>query len=106
MSGPMTKTLVDLWRLVWQEKPQAIVMVTNLKEGDKVKCQQYWPDASNEDYGPFTVTLLEQQIFTDYTIRTFQVKVSLKVGNTLTYNHILFIINVHTCTSAKKSKFI
>ena len=84
MKGPMTKTLVDFLRLVWQEKPQAIVMVTNLKEGDKVKCQQYWPEASNEDqmYGPFTVTLLEQQIFADYTIRTLQVKVSLKLDNT------------------------
>ena len=80
----MTKTMVDFWRLVWQEKPQAIIMVTNLKEGDKVKCQQYWPEASNENYGPFIVTLTEQQIFTDYTIRTLQVKVSLKLGSTLT----------------------
>ena len=76
MAGPMTKTLVDFWRLVWQEKPQAIIMVTNLKEGDRVKCQQYWPEASSENFGPFSVTLTEQQIFTDYTIRTLLVKVS------------------------------
>ena len=72
----MKKTLVDFWRLVWQEKAQTIIMVTNLKEGDRVKCQQYWPEASSENFGPFSVTLTEQQIFTDYTIRTLLVKVS------------------------------
>ena len=37
----MSKTLVDFWRLIWQERPQIIVMVTNLKEGSKSKCEQY-----------------------------------------------------------------
>ena len=40
----MKKTLVDLWRVIWQERPVCIVMVTNLKEGTKSKCEQYWPD--------------------------------------------------------------
>ena len=75
LTGPMSKTLVDFWRLVWQEKPQSIVMVTNLKEGEKVKCQQYWPEANSESFGPFSITLLEQQIYTDYTVRTLQVQV-------------------------------
>ena len=39
--GPKDRTLVDFWRLVWQERPVTIVMVTNIKEGNKVKCQQY-----------------------------------------------------------------
>ena len=82
MTGPITKTLVDFWRLVWQEKPQAIIMVTNLKELDKIKCQPYWPEASSETFGPFSVTLTEQQVFTDYTIRTLQVKVRLKLDTT------------------------
>ena len=77
MAGPMKKTLVDFWRLVWQEKAQTIIMVTNLKEGDKVKCQQYWPEVESESFGPFSVTLTEQQVFTDYIIRTLFVKVNL-----------------------------
>ncbi len=69
--------LVDFWRLVWQEKPPTIVMVTNLKEGNKKKCEQYWPDSGSSSYGPFKVTLTEQLVFPDYTMRTMQVTVSI-----------------------------
>ena len=34
--APVTKTLADFWQLIWQEHPPTIVMVTNLKEGEKV----------------------------------------------------------------------
>ncbi len=72
----MTKNLVDFWRLVWQERPPAIVMVTNLKEGSKVKCQQYWPDSGTKSFGPFEVTITDQQTFADYSLRIFHVAVS------------------------------
>ena len=75
--GPLPKTLVDFWRLVWQEKPPTIVMVTNLKEGNKTKCQQYWPETGASKYGPFQVTITDQQHFADYVIRTLTVSVSV-----------------------------
>ena len=75
--GPMPKTLVDFWRLVWQERPPTIVMVTNLKEGTKTKCQQYWPDAGAQSFGPFLVTITDQQILADYTTRSLLVQVSV-----------------------------
>ena len=79
LAGPLPTTLVDFWRLVWQEKPHVIVMVTNLKEGNKIKCQQYWPDSGTKSYGPFQITITDQQIFADYTIRILQVAVSIDV---------------------------
>ena len=36
LEAPVAKTLTDFWRLIWQEHPPTIVMVTNLKEGEKV----------------------------------------------------------------------
>ena len=69
------KTVVDFWRLIWQEHPPTIVMVTNLTEGSHVKCQQYWPDSGGEDFGPFRVVIIDEQIFADYTIRTLSVSV-------------------------------
>ena len=54
----------------------SIVMVTNIKEGNKIKCQHYWPDSGSKNYGPFQVTITDQQTFADYTIRTFQMAVS------------------------------
>ena len=75
--GPTPNTIVDFWQLVWQEKPPSIVMVTNLKEGTKTKCQQYWPDAGAQSFGPFQVTITDQQILADYTTRSLLVQVSV-----------------------------
>ena len=61
--------------MVWQERSPSIVMITNLEEGGKTKCQQYWPDAGPLKCEPFNVTITDQQILADYTIRRFTVKV-------------------------------
>lgn len=71
----MYGTITDFWRLVWQEKVQNIAMLTNLMEGRQRKCEQYWPESGSEEYGPFMVTLIEEQVFADYTIRTMHLVV-------------------------------
>ena len=78
--GPMKKTLVDFWCLIWQEKPASVVMLTNLVEDSKAKCEQYWPQYLNEieQFGPFSVTLLEDYAMPDYVIRNISVTVSLQ----------------------------
>ena len=52
-------------------------MLTNVVEGGQRKCEQYWPDQEPQEYGPFTVTLADQQVFADYIVRTLEVKVKL-----------------------------
>ena len=75
-TGPLSKTVVDFWRMVWQEHVHTVVMVTNIKENNKAKCHQYWPNTEDTvSFGPFTVTLSEQQMFADYTIRLLQLQV-------------------------------
>ena len=75
LSGPLPQTVVDFWRLVWQERAPSIVMITNLEERGKTKCQQYWPDLGTENFGPFQVSITNQQILADYTIRNLTVQV-------------------------------
>ena len=76
-AGPLPHTIVDFWRLVWQEKIKAIAMVTNLREGMKVKCEQYWPEQGCEmQIGPYMVTNVEQQSFPYFNIRKIQLQVS------------------------------
>ena len=70
---------MDFWRLVWQERALSIVMITNLEEGGKTKCQQYWPDSGNKTFGPFQVTVTNQEILADYTLRSLLVQVSVYV---------------------------
>ena len=50
-------------------------MVTNLEEGNKKKCHQYWPEFGAQSFGPFQVTITEHQILADYTVRHFSVQV-------------------------------
>ena len=51
-------------------------MVTNVKEGKTKKCEQYWPEGgSGKSYGPFNVSIVEENIFADYTIRNIKLVV-------------------------------
>ena len=67
--------MVDFWRLVWQERAHSIVMITNLEEGGKNKCQQYWPDSRTRNFGPFQVSMVDEWILAHYTIRILIVQV-------------------------------
>ncbi|GMR41522.1 hypothetical protein PMAYCL1PPCAC_11717, partial [Pristionchus mayeri] len=55
--GPITATIDDFWRMVWQEKCKSIVMLCNIMECGKKKCEQYWPEAAGQEikYGELTV---------------------------------------------------
>ena len=70
--------MVDFWRMVWQENVQTIVMVTRIKERNKPKCEQYWPDTGEETFGPFCITLIKEDKLAEYTVRTLQI--GLKVS--------------------------
>ena len=77
--GPLPNTVNDFWWLVWQERVHIVAMVTNTVERGQQKCEQYWPDEGTKEYGPFKVTLADQQVFADYTIRQLFVSVSLMI---------------------------
>uniref|UniRef100_A0A0M3I258 Protein-tyrosine phosphatase n=2 Tax=Ascaris TaxID=6251 RepID=A0A0M3I258_ASCLU len=55
--APKPNTVADFWRMVWQEKSRAIVMLCNIMECGKKKCEQYWPANVDETqtYGTLTV---------------------------------------------------
>ena len=82
ITGPLPKTAVDFWRMVWQERSQTIVMLANVVEGGYVKCHKYWPETGTQSFGPFIVTITGQQILADYTTREFSVQVlyTLQIG--------------------------
>ncbi|CAI8010576.1 Receptor-type tyrosine-protein phosphatase alpha [Geodia barretti] len=73
---PLPNTTVDFWRMVWQERSRNIVMVTNLVEGNRIKCHKYWPETGTLSFGPFNVTITGQQILADYTTREFSVQLT------------------------------
>ncbi|XP_053387666.1 cell death abnormality protein 1-like [Mercenaria mercenaria] len=73
--GPTYKYMEDMspfWRMVWQEKVGKIVMLTNLSEAGEPKCDQYWPEKDcSELFNDILVTSDREDIYADYTIRSF-----------------------------------
>ena len=50
-------------------------MITNLEDGGKTNCQQYWPDSGSKSFGPYCVSVTDQPILADYTIRSLSLEV-------------------------------
>ena len=61
--------------MVWQERAQIIVMTTKLVEGGKPKCEMYWPASQSgpKRYGPFSVSLVDEQAMADIVIRKLKI---------------------------------
>lgn len=71
--GPTKVMIRDFWRMVWQKRVCKIVMLTNLMEACKKKCEQYWSEEGAAKYGDISVEMLDTALFNDFTIRTFKV---------------------------------
>ncbi|XP_070191978.1 receptor-type tyrosine-protein phosphatase mu-like [Littorina saxatilis] len=75
--GPRDNTVDDLWRMVWQEGVTDIVMLTNIKEGKKSKCYEYWPAQGDRlTTGHMEVTGVEEETRAHFVVRTFDLKKS------------------------------
>uniref|UniRef100_A0A671UYD6 Receptor-type tyrosine-protein phosphatase epsilon n=1 Tax=Sparus aurata TaxID=8175 RepID=A0A671UYD6_SPAAU len=55
--GPLSHTVEDFWRMVWEWRCHSIVMLTELKEREQEKCFQYWPSEGSVTFGDYTVEL-------------------------------------------------
>jgi protein tyrosine phosphatase len=87
LAGPLPITIVDFWRMIWQEGVETIAMVTNLQENLRKKCERYWPDISSELHGPFRVTLTDTQVYANYVVRELHIEVSSSHGNLSSHGH-------------------
>uniref|UniRef100_A0A336K031 CSON011467 protein n=2 Tax=Culicoides sonorensis TaxID=179676 RepID=A0A336K031_CULSO len=73
--GPTEETVVDFWRMIWQEQISAIVMLTKTFDFTKVMCMQYWPASRDkgETYGEIEVIIAKEEELANFHIRTFEV---------------------------------
>ncbi|XP_028165139.1 tyrosine-protein phosphatase 99A-like [Ostrinia furnacalis] len=77
--GPTPATLDAFWRMIWQHRVHTIVMITNLVERGRRKCDMYWPGSgrgSSAEYGGVRVTLLHEDVRAAYTVRHMRVRLA------------------------------
>ncbi|XP_076819208.1 receptor-type tyrosine-protein phosphatase alpha-like [Clavelina lepadiformis] len=70
--GPKANTISDFWRMVWQSECGVIVMLANVIENGKRKCEKYWPEPNQPiNYNQIRVSLLSEAKYDDYVVRGF-----------------------------------
>ncbi|XP_052762555.1 receptor-type tyrosine-protein phosphatase F-like isoform X2 [Mya arenaria] len=89
--GPMSKQLGDFspfWQMIWQEKVEKIVMLTNLVEEGKDKCEQYWPNpGTDKHYGRVFISCQTEAEYAEFTRREFTIS---KDSETRQLHHLHF----------------
>ncbi|KAF7269541.1 hypothetical protein GWI33_017433 [Rhynchophorus ferrugineus] len=72
--GPLPSTFDCFWRMIWEQRVTIIVMITNLVERGRRKCDMYWPKEGSEMYGVIEVKLVKEDVMATYTIRTLVIR--------------------------------
>jgi len=72
--GPLLETVVDFWRMVWEQQVHLVVMLTAETEGRRVKCHRYWPQCgqSASRHGRLTVSCTSEEKRSSATVRELQ----------------------------------
>lgn len=72
--GPLPCTFDAFWKMIWEQRVSIIVMITNLVERGRRKCDMYWPKEGTETFGVIQVKLIKEEVMASYTVRTFTIR--------------------------------
>ncbi|KAJ8395168.1 hypothetical protein AAFF_G00036240 [Aldrovandia affinis] len=72
--GCLQNTIIDFWKMVYQENTHVIVMTTKEMERGRNKCVRYWPAIKcTKEFGKVRVKNIEERPSQDYVLRELEV---------------------------------
>ncbi|KPI97071.1 Receptor-type tyrosine-protein phosphatase beta [Papilio xuthus] len=75
--APLSNTVADFWRMIWEQNSRLIVMLTEYMENGVEKCYEYLPPSEVSDnkrcFGDFQVVLKKREQRDKYAISSLQV---------------------------------
>ncbi|KAK9871226.1 hypothetical protein WA026_011500 [Henosepilachna vigintioctopunctata] len=76
--APMSNTVDDFWRMIWEQQCKVILMLTHLFENGAERCFDYLPPSEVLDchrlFGDYQVTLKKREVKEKYIISSLQLK--------------------------------
>lgn len=76
--APMDNTIVDFWRMIWEQNSKVVCMLTDLTEHGIEKCAEYLPPSAvldtNRVFGDFSVTLKNREVKDKYAVSTIHLR--------------------------------
>ncbi|XP_075979854.1 uncharacterized protein LOC142979011 [Anticarsia gemmatalis] len=74
--APLSNTVVDFWRMIWEQNSRLVVMLTEYMENGVEKCYEYLPPSEISDnkrtFGEFKIILKKREQRDKYAISSVQ----------------------------------
>jgi len=79
MQGPLPRTFIDTWQMVWELRVLVIVMTTRTVERHRTKCGQYWPEleGTSIECGVYKITSENIENYEDFIVTDLKITCSL-----------------------------
>ncbi|KAF6132367.1 protein tyrosine phosphatase non-receptor type 13 [Phyllostomus discolor] len=90
--GPLPTTVGDFWQMIWEQKSTVIAMMTQEVEGEKIKCQRYWPNVLGRTTmvsNRLQLALVKMQLLKGFVVRAMTLE-DIQTGEVRHISHLNF----------------
>uniref|UniRef100_A0A8D0H099 protein-tyrosine-phosphatase n=1 Tax=Sphenodon punctatus TaxID=8508 RepID=A0A8D0H099_SPHPU len=87
--GPLSTTVLDFWRMIWEYEVLIVVMACMEFEMGKKKCERYWAESGEPSLlcGPFSITCEAEEKRSEYVIRTLKAKLNSEIRTVYNFHY-------------------
>ncbi len=72
--NPLPSTVRNFWKVIYDRKCAAVVMLTPLTENGEEECSQYWPGVSTStSFGEYTINNLGEETNNGFVMRQLSI---------------------------------